>query len=108
MTIAPSAWRRRPANVRNRSLTSSARDERFRSNRSSTAVATLLTFCPPGPDARTNRSLTSLSSIETPGAIGMVAIALLVERGRLFHLEVRREVMLNPQLRARFLHEHVE
>ena len=33
------------------------------SKRSSTAVATLLTFCPPGPDARTKRSTSSSSSM---------------------------------------------
>src|SRR5271154_4661036 len=32
------------------------------SNRSSTALATLLTFCPPGPEERTKLSTISLSS----------------------------------------------
>jgi len=38
-------------------------DEAATSKRSSTAVDTLLTFCPPGPDARTKRSSMSRSSI---------------------------------------------
>src|SRR5207253_3053436 len=46
-----------------RCFTSSGSDEAPTSNRSSTAVETLLTFWPPGPDARTNRSEISLSSI---------------------------------------------
>ena len=33
------------------------------SKRNSTAVATLFTFCPPGPDARTKRSISSSSGI---------------------------------------------
>ena len=33
------------------------------SNRSLAAVATLFTFCPPGPDARTNSNSSSLSSM---------------------------------------------
>src|SRR5271165_3586105 len=37
--------------------------ERRASKRSSTALATLLTFCPPGPEERTNVSTISLSSM---------------------------------------------
>ena len=44
---------------------SGARDEFFTSKRSSTAVATLLTFCPPGPDARTKRSFNTRASTAT-------------------------------------------
>src|SRR4029079_15056963 len=55
-----------PASARRRWRTSSVREgEPSTSNRSCTAVATLLTFCPPGPDARTKRSSTSESSIAT-------------------------------------------
>ena len=36
-------------------------DEAPTSKHNSTAVATLFTFCPPGPDARTNRSSISRS-----------------------------------------------
>ena len=39
------------------------------SKRSSTALATLLTFCPPGPELRTKRSSRSRSSIERVGVI---------------------------------------
>src|SRR5271163_2713013 len=63
MTITPSWVARAPASLISRIATSSGRlgDPRA-SNRSSTALATLLTFCPPGPDARTKLSTISLSS----------------------------------------------
>jgi hypothetical protein len=63
MTTTPSEVRRRPASRRSLSLTSSGSEgDRRASKRSWTAVATLLTFCPPGPDARTKVSWISLSS----------------------------------------------
>src|SRR5437762_3530766 len=49
------------ATVARRSLIRWGRLERATSNRNSTAVATLFTFCPPGPDALTNRSSISFS-----------------------------------------------
>jgi hypothetical protein len=42
-------------------LTPAGNDDRAMSTRSSTAVATLFTFWPPGPEARTNRSSISVS-----------------------------------------------
>jgi len=56
-----------PASAINRALTSSSSGDAPTSNRSSTAVATLLTFCPPGPDERTNRSSSSSSRIVMAG-----------------------------------------
>jgi hypothetical protein len=47
---------RLPASRRNRACTSFGRPESAGSNRSCTAVETLLTFCPPGPDERTKLS----------------------------------------------------
>jgi len=43
------------------------------SKRSSTAVETLLTFCPPGPEARTNFSVSSFSSMEMDLVIRIMA-----------------------------------
>ena len=64
ITITPSAVTRLPASASSRSRTSGASAaDRLASNRSCTAVATLFTFCPPGPDARTKRSSISESSI---------------------------------------------
>jgi hypothetical protein len=50
---------------RSRTSSGSDREERT-SNRSRTDVATLLTFCPPGPDDRTNRSSISSSAMTIP------------------------------------------
>src|SRR3954453_1865737 len=63
MSSTPSLVRRLPASAASRCLTSAGNDDAFTSKRSSTAVDTLLTFCPPGPDARTNRSSSSRSSM---------------------------------------------
>ncbi len=60
----PSAVIRLPASEVRRIRTSSGKDgELATSKRSCTAVATLLTFCPPGPEARTKYSWISFSSI---------------------------------------------
>ncbi len=60
----PSSVTRLPASEMRRFRTSSGRErELATSKRSCTAVATLLTFCPPGPEARTKYSWISLSSI---------------------------------------------
>jgi len=64
ISSTPSVNARRPAMVFSLALTSSGSAESLMSNRSSTAVATLLTFWPPGPDARTKRSSSCRSSIE--------------------------------------------
>jgi len=63
MRSTPSDVMRLPASLTSRSLTSMGSEEAFTSKRSSTAVETLLTFWPPGPDARTNRSSISRSSM---------------------------------------------
>src|SRR5690606_9094376 len=65
--------RRRPASRRSCCLISSGKRLASTSKRSCTAVATLFTFCPPGPDARTNDSLSSLSSIHMPSATRIIA-----------------------------------
>ena len=63
MTSTPSPVTRFPASRISRSRTPSGRDRELRtSKRSWTAVATLLTFCPPGPEERMNRSSMSPSS----------------------------------------------
>src|SRR5690606_36158101 len=69
----PAAVRRRPASRRSCCLISSGKRLASTSKRSCTAVATLFTFCPPGPDARTNDSLSSLSSIHMPSATRIIA-----------------------------------
>src|SRR5271154_4390288 len=62
--ITPSWVARAPASLISRTATSLGRLGELRaSNLSSTALATLLTFCPPGPDERTKLSTISLSSI---------------------------------------------
>jgi hypothetical protein len=61
-TSAPSSVQRRPASRFSRVLTGAVRDGlRSASNRSSTAVDTLFTFCPPGPEARVKLSVSSQS-----------------------------------------------
>src|SRR5690625_658284 len=52
MMMAPSSVQRRPARRRRRAFTGSGRlGERAASKRRFTAVSTLFTFCPPGPEA---------------------------------------------------------
>src|SRR5580698_3106556 len=68
MTITPSCVARAPASLMSRIATSFGRlGEPRASNRSSTALATLLTFCPPGPEARTKLSSSSPSGISMAG-----------------------------------------
>src|SRR4029453_7651035 len=63
ITSTPSPVMRLPAIRISRALTSGGRlGEPATSKRSSTAVDTLLTFWPPGPEARTKRSSSSVSS----------------------------------------------
>ena len=60
----PSSVIRLPASEMSRIRTSSGKErELATSKRSCTAVATLLTFCPPGPEARIKYSWISFSSI---------------------------------------------
>lgn len=65
-----------PATCLNRALTSSGRDELFTPNRNCTAVATLFTFCPPGPEARTKANCSSLSSIAKDGVIWIMNLSI--------------------------------
>ena len=53
----------------------SGSDDAATSNRSSTAVDTLLTFCPPGPDALTNRSSISVSSSAIASLIRIIDLS---------------------------------
>src|SRR5262245_37641483 len=72
MMTFPSAASRCPARSRSRIFTSSANADAATSKRSSTAVATLFTFWPPGPDERTNRSVTK--GARSAGSSGGLAI----------------------------------
>src|ERR1700681_2091633 len=64
MTRTPSRVSRRPAIRSSRMRTSAESEgERRTSKRSCTAVESLLTFWPPGPEARTKRSSSSCSSM---------------------------------------------
>src|SRR3569623_1648126 len=63
MIRTPSWVSRRPARVMRRARTGSGSEgEWATAKRNCTAVDTLLTFCPPGPEARTNASWISRSS----------------------------------------------
>jgi len=70
-TSTPAVVIRPPAIALRRDLTYGGSDEAPTLKRNSTAVATLFTFCPPGPDARTNRSSISRSS---PASVLLVGI----------------------------------
>jgi hypothetical protein len=74
MTMTPSRVRREPAKRSRRLRTSAGSEgERRASKRSCTALATLLTFCPPGPEARTKDSVISLSSSTMFAVTGIIA-----------------------------------
>lgn len=76
MTITPSRVSRRPAKSARRALTASGNvGECLASKRSCTDVATLLTFCPPGPDAHTKLSSISASSIAMRSVIRIMALS---------------------------------
>src|SRR5580704_12366238 len=71
ISSSPCAVTRRPPSVRRRALTAALSAVLLaRSKRSCAAVASLLTFCPPGPEERTNDSVSSWSGITTSAAIG--------------------------------------
>src|SRR6476646_6543422 len=77
MTITPSWVSRVPAIRINRRATSFGNAGECRtSKRSCTADETLLTFCPPGPEARTNDSESSDSSME------MVSVIRIIQTSR--------------------------
>src|SRR4051812_44579646 len=63
MTISPAAFSRLPASAFSRRWTSGASPSAKTSQRSWQAVATLLTFCPPGPEAARNFSCSASSGI---------------------------------------------
>src|SRR3954452_24404196 len=63
-----------PASAIWRSFMSYGSAEARPAKRSAPAVDTLLTFCPPGPDARTNRSSSSRSSIEIVSVIRIMEL----------------------------------
>src|ERR1700722_15051710 len=118
MRIAPSSVSRRPASPRSRFFTGS--DSAVlpsMSNRSCTAEETLLTFCPPGPDARTKAYERSLSGIVTLGEISrpmprpLLSVVVEVHGPRLVTRRSardrhRRRLLEHPQfpLRNRYLH----
>src|SRR6202046_882778 len=73
MTITPSLVMRWPASRSSR-LAASSGSTRWRAlYRNCTAVDSLLTFCPPGPEARTKEISRSFSSIERSRAIRSMA-----------------------------------
>src|SRR5262249_21114740 len=77
MRTAPSSVSRLPARARSRAFTASdTAAVPARAKRSCTADATLLTFCPPGPDPRPQVSDRSVSGMTTPG---VTSIGMLVE-----------------------------
>src|SRR5512135_617700 len=86
MIRTPSWVRRRPARVTRRARTGSGSEgERATSKRSCTAVDTLLTCCPPGPEARTKSSWISRSSSSIRA---LTRIILNFWRSPLHHMHV--------------------
>ncbi len=70
MTISPSVVSFVPASFDARALTGAGSDgEPRRSNRSCAAVETLLTFCPPGPEARMKLIVISPGSSDSDGVM---------------------------------------
>ena len=63
--MSPSSVSRRPASFSSRARTGGGNSARSSDSRNCTAVSTLLTFCPPGPDARINVSSNARSLIAT-------------------------------------------
>ena len=75
MIKAPPAVTRAPRLLSNRSRTSGGRaGEPATSKRSCTAVATLFTFCPPGPRLRMKRSASSSSGMVRPDVTCTMAV----------------------------------
>src|SRR6478609_132420 len=68
MRISPLAVIRLPASALSRWNTAGSRRSANTSSRNCTAVATLLTFCPPGPEAAMKLSSTSASARATTGS----------------------------------------
>src|SRR5262245_14853298 len=77
ITRTPSLVRRLPARRSSRVRTASSSDGEPRtSKRSCTAVDSLLTFCPPGPEARMNRSSSSFSSMAMRSVTWIIGLSL--------------------------------
>ena len=73
ITTMPSTVIRRPAKVRSRANTACDNAGLWRAlKRNCTPVSVLLTFCPPGPGERINRSSISRSSKEMAVVIGII------------------------------------
>ena len=80
MTITPSLVSRLPASRISRIATSFGSDgERRTSKRSCTAVESLLTFCPPGPEARMKLSSISRSSMAMVSVTRIMAQSALTQ-----------------------------
>ena len=74
ITKCPDAVMRRPARAFRRKNTAFDNARQWRaSNRSCTADSVLLTFWPPGPDARRNTSSISVSSMEMVGVTSIIS-----------------------------------
>src|ERR1700730_805028 len=93
ITSTPSRVNRRPASRSSRVRPCAGRlGEGSTSKRSCTAVASLLTFCPPGPEARMNRSSSFRSSM------------LILSSIRIMHDE--REPVLDNRQALRLVEDH--
>ena len=80
ITTVPSRVQRWPAMCLSRRFAASVNEgERAAAKRSSTAVATLFTFCPPGPEARTNCSEISHSPSSMSGVIHIGLLASMIQ-----------------------------
>src|SRR5512146_2351149 len=118
MISAPSLVTRRPASDLSRSFAAGSSDSvPARSNLSCTAVATLLTFCPPGPEARTKDQVKSRSGSERllliATGMGEESAPSGVEVGDALALEAS-DLVLQQQLaflqpfELQLVHVHVE
>ena len=72
ISSSPSEVARFPARASSRVLASSGSEEACTSNRNCTAVATLFTFCPPGPAERMKSKCSSRSSMDKLGVISSI------------------------------------
>src|SRR5262245_45763017 len=101
--MTPSFVRRLPARRISRTATSSGNDEEWRaSKRSCTADDTLLTFCPPGPEARINDSDSSDSSI------AIVSVMLIMTPGHDNDTSLRTDQILLRKHFALFHRQLIE
>src|ERR1700722_5295100 len=99
MTRTPSAVRRRSARASIRARNGSGKlGECATSKRSSTALATLLTFCPPGPDARTKLSESSLSGIFTLAETSSMSVPEIFELERHLYIKATQQCDRHVQI----------